>query len=1129
MNLTKSRTAKFVAGVVGFAMALSFVAPSVTNAATIAELQAMIASLSAQLAALSGSTPAATGYTFSTNLTMNSTGADVMNLQKVLNMSSDTMLGATGAGSPGNETSFFGPATRAAVIKFQTKHGITPAVGYVGPITRAKLNSMSTEVVVTNPNQPTTPVGGGLSVTSGSQPTNSIAPKGSARVPFTTFTLTAGSSDVTVNSVTVERTGFGSDAAFDGVVLLDSNGMQIGIARNLNSNSQAIVGESWVIPAGSSRTYTIAGNMKASLADYAGQVVSLSVVSINTSATVSGSLPISGASHTLNNNLSTGTATVTVGSLHTNSATNREIGTTNHVFSSVKVDAGSGEDIKVWSVRWNQSGSASSNDLANIMVNVDGTAYPTTVSADGKYYTAVFSGGIAINSGTSKTISIKGDIVNGTNRTIAFDIHRKTDLYVTGQTYGYGITPSGLSATTPWYDAAGVVTVTAGSASTISSSNTVGAQNISVLVSDQPLGGFEVRMRGEAVTIDQLVFNLFANGNVVSDITNVKLVNQNGVVLAGPVDGVDVSGAAGKVTFTDSITFPVGDTVLRLVGRLGSTFVSGDTVQASTTPSTQWTGVTGASTGDTVSLSSFSSVITGNLMTVRAGALSISQSSQPSARNVVAGAQNFEFARYVLDAGQSGEDVRLSSFIATLGLSTVAANQLSNCALYDGSTNLTDATNITIASGDNTFTFNNGGFVVPKGTSKTLSLKCSLASGATSGTVTWSLTDFSASYTGATGVTSNITVAETVSTNSGQAMTAATGGTYTVSNDSALLYKLAQAGTSNVELARLRFTAGATEAIDLKQIALVLGNTASNSPSDLVNETVTLWYNGTQVGTARFINGDHATSTLLSPAPRIDAGGTGTIVVKGTLTAQGVNEAGTPGAFLTVNYNGDNNGINGNYATGVDSQTTVSGATTGAVATNGLRIFRSIPEFAVTSNGGTLVQGGDLYKFTVKNPTSRDVVFQKFTFSVATTGGAVSGFTLYGDGVAFNGTPANAPEGILEILATDSQAKIIPANTTKVFVLRAATAVDTASVSESLNLALLADTAYPSLANLMGTVAGVEANDTNLDNIIWSPFSTTTAEAATATHSNLDWTNGYGLPGFPSNAAFPVQTWTRAN
>jgi hypothetical protein len=150
---------------------------------------------------------------FNTNLTVGSKSTDVMNLQKVLNMSADTKVAASGAGSPGMETSTFGPATKAAVIKFQTKYGISPAAGYVGAITRAKLNSMGGSVSTTPTTPGTTlPTGGALSVSAGSQPANSLAPQSASRIPFTTVVLTAGSADVTVNSITVERSGLAQDA-----------------------------------------------------------------------------------------------------------------------------------------------------------------------------------------------------------------------------------------------------------------------------------------------------------------------------------------------------------------------------------------------------------------------------------------------------------------------------------------------------------------------------------------------------------------------------------------------------------------------------------------------------------------------------------------------------------------------------------------------------------------------------------------------------------------------------------------------------------------------------------------------------------------------------------------------------
>ncbi|MCC7500790.1 peptidoglycan-binding protein [Candidatus Nomurabacteria bacterium] len=89
-----------------------------------------------------GSTSGGACPALSRDLQQGSSGADVMALQAFLNGSADTMVAASGAGAPGMETSTFGPATKAAVIKFQVKYAISPAAGYVGPVTRAKIASV---------------------------------------------------------------------------------------------------------------------------------------------------------------------------------------------------------------------------------------------------------------------------------------------------------------------------------------------------------------------------------------------------------------------------------------------------------------------------------------------------------------------------------------------------------------------------------------------------------------------------------------------------------------------------------------------------------------------------------------------------------------------------------------------------------------------------------------------------------------------------------------------------------------------------------------------------------------------------------------------------------------------------
>lgn len=87
----------------------------------------------------------------STELTVNlprdlkllSVGENVRELQKFLNKAG-LIVSASGPGSPGNETTFFGEATSKAVARYQERHaedlGLTRGTGFVGPLTRALMN-----------------------------------------------------------------------------------------------------------------------------------------------------------------------------------------------------------------------------------------------------------------------------------------------------------------------------------------------------------------------------------------------------------------------------------------------------------------------------------------------------------------------------------------------------------------------------------------------------------------------------------------------------------------------------------------------------------------------------------------------------------------------------------------------------------------------------------------------------------------------------------------------------------------------------------------------------------------------------------------------------------------------------
>ncbi|MEJ0053596.1 MAG: peptidoglycan-binding protein [bacterium] len=147
--MTKATSISKIAAVAaGLAMAasLSFVAAvAPAHAQSQADLQAQIATLMQTIAALqaqvNGSTTTTTSTTFTRDLTIGSTGADVTALQ--------TWLIAKGFAIPAGATGYFGAQTKAALAAWQAANGVSPAAGYFGPITRAKVASMSATTTTT--------------------------------------------------------------------------------------------------------------------------------------------------------------------------------------------------------------------------------------------------------------------------------------------------------------------------------------------------------------------------------------------------------------------------------------------------------------------------------------------------------------------------------------------------------------------------------------------------------------------------------------------------------------------------------------------------------------------------------------------------------------------------------------------------------------------------------------------------------------------------------------------------------------------------------------------------------------------------------------------------------------------
>jgi hypothetical protein len=133
---------------------------------TRAKLNELLAGSTAQtVAPTAASSQGTAAYTFTRNLKLGSRGEDVKQLQIFLNNTGFT-VSETGAGSPGNETDYFGQKTHVALILFQDAHraailtpvGLSRGTGFFGPSTISHIHQlMSQQGAVSQPEQTSAP------------------------------------------------------------------------------------------------------------------------------------------------------------------------------------------------------------------------------------------------------------------------------------------------------------------------------------------------------------------------------------------------------------------------------------------------------------------------------------------------------------------------------------------------------------------------------------------------------------------------------------------------------------------------------------------------------------------------------------------------------------------------------------------------------------------------------------------------------------------------------------------------------------------------------------------------------------------------------------------------------------
>lgn len=949
--------------ITGLAVATVLIVPSPAAALTADELQVQINALLAQLSALQaqlsdlggstgGTVAGCTITSFTRNLSVGMTGDDVKCLQIVLNSSSDTKLASSGAGSPGNETSYFGPITKAGVVKFQEKYasevlasyGLTSGTGYVGTTTRAKLNTLLAAgdggVVIPPVIVPPDGPAGSLTVTLASDTPASASVADAANANFTKIRLTASSSGaVKISRLYVERSGLSANASVQNIKLIDVlTGEYVGDIGSLNTNNKASISfvPKLVIPAGQTKEYYIrAGIVNGS---QNGETVRLGITSaadITSDAdSVAGSFPITGNPMTV--------VTLTIGSLDVTEITLTDsqpnVGDTDIDVSEFKLAAGATENVTVETITVKEVGTADTSDTVNIeLYDVTNGVSLGTVdnwSSDSK---ATWNNlNLNIEKGKNIRLKVRVDVVAGvssTPKTIDVDLVDGTDalVVVKGNTYGFYITP-GRSGS--WDGIGTTQTIQAGALSINKSASTPATGNISA-GSDIPLAIFDFDAKGEDIKITGITVTLTLGGGFAnSDVTNVKLYDEDGSIVAGPSDLT-----AGDAAYTDTFIVPVGIHKYTVKATVVDSADAGNTVVADISlPGTTTVLVaTGMTSGDTITATPAGDVAA-NTLTVAAGDLNVTTLADPATRSVPSPISAFVWATFSFDASASGEDVRVTAITVTdsLGGSATSA-AVSNSALWADLTSANSTrgdvyeTKISNSSAWTALTKAyslNQTLVIPSGSFKKVALVADLLSGET-GSHTFSV----ASGVTATGATSAETVTPDYTTTSKQTMAVSTS-TLTVSVDaSSPSAGLVIGGAQKVTLGVFKLAASNVQSLDLDSITL----TSSN---------------GTYVNTFYFYDGD----TLLQAMPGANSiyvpftDGTVTIPANGdkkiTVKADLLPVDGTTianGGALRVSLSGASNVV----TTGLGSGSSV---TSGAeLSSNIMYLYKSRPYFAVNS------------------------------------------------------------------------------------------------------------------------------------------------------------------------------------
>lgn len=1024
---------------------------------------------------------------------------------------------------------------------------------------------------ITDPNATFPPTGvvseGTLTVSlAADTPAATVVPENAARVPFTKINLTATGGDVVVDSLTVQRTGLvAQDGAFSSINVVDVDTNEtVATDKTLSSSHEATINDDITVESGTTKSIMLVGNMASSLDSYDGEVPTLSLVSmtLKDDATLNATLPIEGNPMTLNSTISIATVTLGTGPSNPSSDNAPKIGQTDVNFTEIKIsNTSSNEAVLVEQIKFTQYGSASDSDVENLDLvdSSDNSVIATLANMTDKEAVFNFDTPLEIGKGKNKSFMVRGDTVDGAARTVDMSVEKYTDILVKGKLYGFYVTPtagSGAASSEPRIDG---TAHTIGEGTLKVTQASISASNLAEGGTQQILGAFDMVVKGEPITISQIGWMTHIDLNdptassnaTTSDITNLTIYDENGSVVAGPMDPThkwetsDGDDAYGVATTTDAITVPVGTHTYTVKADLSTDFSANDTIQVSVTPGANIT-AKGDITGKSITATPSTSV-SSVTQTVKAGSLYVSLDPSVTTASVVKGTNDYVFAKLVLDTTGSGEAINVTQVQVRVDSTTALTEELSNFRIFDGDTELSVTndpdSDLTNDANPATSTFSLADtLTIAKGTTKTLTIKANISRDC-SNDDKFQVGISGVSNVTATGADTGETIAPSYSVSDGATITIKDTGELTIYDSSATPKAgLITANTDGVTVGVFNVSAK-YEDVNIEKIYITAAQVSSKGGWDQV-ERLYLYDGATQVAAVTPTSSDAANRTVLADMTSsplvVQAGDSKDITIKvDTAPADRFNDLGPgtagEGFQLKINAVGDVT------AKGASSGTTLAAAQkTVSCTLKAMTVYKSVPTVTLNEDlgtdkisSGTLAAGTEsgksLYKFKVTADAKGDIGLYRVSLWLATSTATVTNLYLYDETekVATQNEPTQVSitdgglgwTGIVNFYFTNdglatSSTNVVPytiaAGESETFTVKADVECDSScqstSKTGSVQIQFLGDSSFPST---YPNGANTLDNENYENSFIWGDYNITLGNSSTTASSSEQWTNGY--------------------